>query len=370
MRIITVVGARPNLVKAAPVLAELARREAVESLLVHTGQHYDAELSEVFVRELGLPAPAHQLGVGSASAPAQTATIMQRLEGVLLAHRPGAVVVIGDVTSTVAAALTAVQLGLPVAHIEAGVRSFDRSMPEEINRVVTDAISRLLLTPTAGACANLAGEGIAAPRIRFVGNVLADVLSSALPAARCRRPWQTWGLVERRYALITVHRPANVDDTRGWLRLLEVFKVVSRRLPAVLPLHPRGARRLAEVGLRREIEALPGLVLTGPLGYLDFVALQDAAAVVLTDSGGVQVEATMLGVPCLTLRGTTEWPMTVEVGSNRLVGTDAEAVAAGVEEALSATSRDVPEIPLWDGRAAARIADAVLEPGWREAGAP
>lgn len=366
MRVVTVVGARPNLVKAAPILAEFARRGDVESILVHTGQHYDAAMSDIFIRELSLPEPDHHLGVGSASATAQTAAIMQHLEGVLARHRPAAVVVIGDVNSTLAAALTAATMRVPVAHVEAGVRSFDRTMPEELNRVVTDSVADLLLAPTPDACANLEREGAGSRHIRLVGNVLVDALCTVLPAARQRRPWEPHGLSPGGFALVTAHRPRTVDGAGGWEHLLAVLRAAAHRLPVLFPLHPRTARRLAELGLRQELAAIPGLVAMAPAGYLDFIALQDAAAVVLTDSGGVQVETSVLGVPCLTLRTTTEWPVTLTQGTNRLVGNDIDGVATGIEEALARPARRPAAVDLWDGRAAGRIAEAILSPEWTE----
>ena len=366
MRVVTVVGARPNLVKAAPILAEFARRGDVESILVHTGQHYDAAMSDIFIRELSLPQPDHHLGVGSASPAVQTAAIMHHLEPVLAQCRPAAVVVIGDVNSTLAAALTAAKMGVPVAHVEAGVRSFDRSMPEELNRVVTDAVADLLLAPTSDACANLEREGAGSRHIRLVGNVLVDALFTVLPAARQRCPWDCHGLSPGGFALVTAHRPRTVDHANGWEHLVAILRTVAQRLPVLFPLHPRTARRISELGLRHELAAIPQLVLTAPVGYLDFIALQDAAAVVLTDSGGVQVEASALGVPCLTLRTTTEWPVTVTQGTNHLVGNDIAGVAAGIEAALAQPMRRAAAVDLWDGRAAGRIAEAILSPGWTE----
>lgn len=364
MKLLTVVGTRPNLIKAAPILKALSRTADFHSTLVHTGQHFDATMSEVFIRELSLPTPDHHLDVGPVGPVVQTALIMQRLEEVLTRQRPDAVLVIGDVTSTVAAAMTAAQMGIPVAHVEAGVRSFDRTMPEELNRVVTDALAGLLLAPTPDACGNLRREGVPEERVVLVGNVLADALHASLPAARGRRPWERLGLNRRAFALVTVHRPANVDDSGNLAHTMAVLRATTVRLPAVLSLHPRTARRIAETDLESELRSIPGLVVCPPFGYLDFVALQEAAAVIITDSGGVQVESSVLGTPCLTLRRRTEWPVTVSLGTNRLVGCDLGELTAGIESAIARTSWQGARIELWDGHAAERVIAALATPGW------
>ena len=353
--VVHVVGARPNFMKVAPVMRALAARGA-EQRLVHTGQHYDARMSDVFFADLGLPPPDIHLGVGSGTQPEQTARVMLAFERALAELPPPAwVLVPGDVTSTLAAALVAAKLGLPVAHLEAGLRSFDRSMPEELNRVLTDHLSSLLLTPSADADENLLREGIATERVERVGNVMIDSLLAGLPAARARPASAALGLPSR-YALATLHRPSNVDDPATLARLLAALAEVARELPVVFPVHPRTRQRLE---LPTLAAAAAGLRLTEPLGYLDFLALTAGASVVLTDSGGLQEETTALGIPCLTLRENTERPATVEQGTNTVVGTDPARI---IREARRVLASPPPARcpPLWDGHAGERVADALL----------
>ncbi len=323
-------------------------------MLVHTGQHYDAKMSDVFFQDLGMPAPDVHLGVGSGTHAQQTAKVMTEIEPVLLREKPDVVVVAGDVNSTVAVALVAAKMGLAVAHVEAGLRSRDWSMPEEINRVLTDRLSDLLFTPSPDGDANLIAEGIDRARIHFVGNVMIDSLHAALPRARESRIHQRLELSRKGYALATLHRPANVDDARALSRLLSALAEVAAQLPVVFPMHPRTRARLPE-----GFEA-PGLKLVEPLGYLDFLALTADARLVMTDSGGIQEETTALGVPCLTLRENTERPVTVEVGTNQLVGTDPAKAVAAAREVLAGRGRQgrVPE--RWDGRAAERVAEVLV----------
>lgn len=326
--VLVVVGARPNFMKAAPLLRALDAA-GVPRRLIHTEQHYDDALSRVFFEELELPAPDATLGVGSGSHAEQTARVMLAFERVLAAAPPRCVVVVGDVNSTVACALTAAKLGLPVAHVEAGLRSFDRAMPEELNRIVTDQLSELCLTPSADADENLRREGIPKTRIARVGNVMIDTLVRALPRARARRVPERFGLSPGGYVLATVHRPSNVDDRDALGRIVEILRGVAHVAPVVFPAHPRTRARLRELGLERVLlqGAPKGAVrMTEPLGYLDCVALQADARLVLTDSGGLQEETTWLGVPCLTLRDRTERPVTVTEGTNRVVGTDPRRV--------------------------------------------
>lgn len=354
-RIALVVAARPNFMKAGPVLRALEGRFDVD--LVHTGQHYDRVLSGAFLDDLGMPDPVVNLGVGSGTHAEQVAGVLVAFEPYLVERRPAAVLVVGDVNSTLAAALAAAKLGIPIGHIEAGLRSRDWSMPEEINRVLTDRLSCWLFTPSEDADANLAGEGIPAGRIHLVGNVMIDALLSLLPSARDRYAAMAdrIGLDGDRYAVLTLHRPATVDVPAMLARALEGVGRVATTLPVFFPVHPRTLARMAEAG-----QELPsGVVPLDPLGYLDFLALMDGASLVLTDSGGMQEETSVLGVPCLTMRPVTERPITVDLGTNRVVGTDPDAVADGARDAL-ARRWDPAAIPLWDGRASERIA-AVLE---------
>jgi UDP-N-acetylglucosamine 2-epimerase (non-hydrolysing) len=349
--------------KVAPVV-EAMRGRAGEfaPLVVHTGQHYDERMSDAFFRDLGLPRPDFDLGVGSASHARQTAAVMERFEPVVVEHKPDWVLVVGDVNSTLACALVCSKIGVPVAHVEAGLRSRDRTMPEEINRLLTDQLAELLLTPTADADRNLLAEGVAPERIRLVGNVMIDSLLKHRAAAERSRVREELGLAGSDYAVVTLHRPSNVDDPAALRRILSALARVARRLPVVFPVHPRTRRKVEEFGLDGD-EAGADLRLVEPLGYLDFLRLYSGARLVLTDSGGIQEETTALGIPCLTLRENTERPVTVELGTNRVVGTDPERIVAEAESALARAAEGGPPRlpPLWDGRAAGRILDALLE---------
>lgn len=346
---IHIIGARPNFMKAGPVVAAL---EALSRrpLLVHTGQHYDHAMSEVFFEQLGLPQPDLNLGVGSGSHAQQTAALMLALERVFVEHRPRRVVVYGDVNSTVAAALVASKLDIQVGHVEAGLRSFDRTMPEEVNRVVTDVLSSLHFVTSPEAVDQLAAEGIPPEGVHFVGNPMIDTLlrfrdTLDILGARTRH-----GLPAR-YAVATVHRPSNVDDLAVAKGVVTGLSHVAARLPIILPLHPRGRETLTEAGLMD----VPGIDVVEPLGYLEFMALVAGASLILTDSGGIQEETTVLGIPCLTLRENTERPITLTMGTNVLVGSDPDRIAAAAEEALANPPPGrVP--PLWDGNAGERIA--------------
>jgi UDP-N-acetylglucosamine 2-epimerase (non-hydrolysing) len=363
LKVINVVGARPNFMKAAPVVAAMRARPAEFSpLVVHTGQHYDERMSDAFFRDLGLPEPDVHLGVGSGSHAQQTAAVMRRFEPVVIEHRPDWVLVVGDVNSTLACALVSSKLGVRVAHVEAGLRSRDRSMPEEVNRVLTDQLSDLLLTPSADADRNLLAEGIPPGRIRLVGNVMIDSLLKQLERAAGSRVREGLGVAGTDYAVVTLHRPSNVDDPRVLGGILSALARVGERLPVIFPIHPRTRKSLAEFGLRGASE---GVRLIEPLGYVDFLRLYSGARLVLTDSGGIQEETTALGVPCLTLRENTERPVTVELGTNRVVGTDPERIAAEAERALAQDRRSGPPRvpPLWDGQTAPRILDALIESG-------
>ncbi len=344
--------------KVAPVHAALAAR-GHDSLLVHTGQHYDAQMSDVFFDDLGMPRPRVNLGVGSASHAVQTARIMEAFEPVLLAERPAGVLVAGDVNSTIACALVAVKLGTPVAHLEAGLRSFDREMPEEINRVLTDAIADLLLTPSSDADDNLRREGVASDRIVRVGNAMIDSLIAHLPRARQTRVVERFDVRPRGYALVTLHRPSNVDDPAGLERIVALLDGLAARMPVVFPMHPRTRARIAELGRAGDLAGLARLRVTEPLGYLDFLGLEADAQVVVTDSGGVQEETTALGVPCLTVRTTTERPVTVSEGTNLVVGRDTARVLAEVDAILAGGGKRGRVPALWDGHAGERAADAI-----------
>lgn len=359
MTYLHVVGARPNFMKVAPVMAALARSDSDRQVLVHTGQHYDANMSQVFFDELGLPEPDVNLGVGSDTHARQTARIMMLFEETIESVRPDLVLVYGDVNSTVAAALVCAKLRVPVAHVEAGLRSFDRTMPEEINRLVTDQICDLLFTPSADADENLAREGVTPDKIHLVGNVMIDTLVRLLPQAMSRWPDLQAGLaINEPFGLVTLHRPSNVDDPETLCTILETLDGISGRLPLLFPAHPRTVKRAQDRGLLRDS---PRLKVVSPLSYLSFLAAMAHAAVIITDSGGIQEEATFLGVPCLTLRSNTERPITTNLGTNILVGHDMERLVREVAGILDGGAKRGEVPPLWDGRAGERIA-AVIAP--------
>jgi UDP-N-acetylglucosamine 2-epimerase (non-hydrolysing) len=362
LKILNVVGARPNFMKVAPLVDAMKRREHEFSpLVVHTGQHYDAMMSDAFFKDLELPEPDLYLSVGSGSHAAQTAAVMQRFEPVVLQEQPDWVLVVGDVNSTLACALVCAKLGVKVAHVEAGLRSRDRSMPEEINRLLTDQISDLLFTPSQEADQNLRAEGIPDERIRFVGNIMIDSLNKQLERAKESSVLQDLGVADRDYAVLTLHRPSNVDDRETLIRILEALDAIGKRLPIIFPVHPRTRKTIAESGVESQLDADYGLRLIEPLGYLDFLRLYSGARLVLTDSGGIQEETTVLGIPCLTLRENTERPITVEMGTNTLVGTDPQKITAGAFTALDDGPRRNHRIPpLWDGHTADRILDALI----------
>lgn len=367
VKVLNVVGARPNFVKIAPIMREMRRHQTLEPILVHTGQHFDPAMSDRFFDELHIPRPDRNLGVGPGSHAVQTAEMMRHLEPVILEVTPDVVLVVGDVNSTLAAALTAVKLGIPVAHVEAGLRSFDRTMPEEVNRVLTDAISDLLFVTEESGRQNLIREGAPPERIHLVGNVMIDSLEMS------REHWERsdirhrLGLTDVPYAVLTLHRPANVDDPTRLHHLLEAIAQIGKRIAIVFPVHPRLRDRLREVPGRRgkcdpdERPSATGVTLVDPLGYLDFVALLSRARLVLTDSGGIQEESTFLGVPCLTLRENTERPVTVTQGTNRVIGTDPARILEEARRSLDAPpmARWIP--PLWDGNAAPRIVRILID---------
>lgn len=333
--------------KAAPLTRALAERQGARQTLVHTGQHYDQNMSDVFFRELEIPEPDYNLAVGSGTHAEQTSQIMVRLEPVVVDQKPDWVLVYGDVNSTIAAALVCAKLQIRVAHVEAGLRSFDRSMPEEINRLLTDQLADLLFTPSSDGDQNLLREGVSRERIHFVGNVMIDTLVRLLPKAAGTLPAK----LPERYALVTLHRPSNVDDLSGLERLLDALTGISLTLHIIFPVHPRTRQKIAQLGFRHS----ENLQLWEPQSYLQFLALQQKAMVVITDSGGIQEETTFLGVPCLTLRDTTERPVTVTLGTNVIIGRDMDLLRNAVKAMLNGDHKKGGIPPLWDGRAAERI---------------
>jgi len=356
-KIVSVVGARPNFVKIAPLLAEFSKHPDICSVLVHTGQHYGHSMDRLFFDQLQIPTPDVNLEVGSASHAVQTARIMERFEPVLLEHAPDLVLVVGDVNSTLACALVTIKAGIPVGHIEAGLRSFDRSMPEEINRILTDAISEYLFVTEHSGLTNLRREGISDRHVYLVGNLMMDTLIRQLGSIGDSPILDRLALHERRYALVTLHRPSNVDDPASLRRLYSMLLTMAERIPVVFPAHPRTVKNLQALGLSDGATRRGGLMLIEPLGYVDFLALVKSARLVLTDSGGIQEETTFLQVPCLTLRANTERPITVEVGTNRLVGNDPDAALRAfrsvLDERFGSAPAQIPE--MWDGRTAERI---------------
>jgi UDP-N-acetylglucosamine 2-epimerase (non-hydrolysing) len=361
MNILNVVGARPNLMKIAPLVEEMRHHPDIRQTLLHTGQHYDTKMSEIFFDALGIPQPDIYLGVGSGSHAEQTARVMIEVEKVLLAERPDVVVVVGDVNSTLACSITAAKLWIPVAHVEAGLRSFDRRMPEEINRIVTDALSEILFTTSRDADGNLIREGVAPEKIFFVGNVMIDTLMKHRNRAKRLHTPNQFNLEPGRYALLTLHRPSNVDAPEVLAGLMEALSRIQEDVPILFPAHPRTVKRISDFGFEGRLDTTPGLRITEPLGYLEFLDLMMHAQMVLTDSGGIQEETTILGIPCLTIRENTERPVTIIEGTNILVGTDPERIVKEARRILAGETKagQVPE--LWDGRAAERIVRILLE---------
>jgi UDP-N-acetylglucosamine 2-epimerase (non-hydrolysing) len=369
MKIINVVGARPNFIKIAALFKAYKAHKDIEPVLVHTGQHYDKRMSDLFFRQLEIPEPDMNLEVGSASHAVQTAEIMKRFEPVASEQKRDAVVVVGDVNSTIACGLVAVKQGIKLVHVEAGLRSFDRSMPEEINRVLTDAISDLLLCSEQSGVDNLRNEGIAQEKVFLVGNVMIDVLLRNRQKAKDSDILGELGLSADDYAVLTLHRPSNVDDAEVLGGILDAVDVIQKRMPVVFPIHPRTRNNLSSTPLGRRMEDMRNVRLTEPLSYLDFLKLMSSASVVLTDSGGIQEETTTLKVPCLTLRENTERPITVEIGSNQIVGVDADEIVAAFERTMSGQNTEPQIPPLWDGHAAERIVDILLNQVWPVCGA-
>ena len=352
-----VAGARPNFMKIAPLVSAAERLGGFELSIVHTGQHYDTAMSELFFDELRIPPPDVNLGVGSGSHASQTAAIMTGFEQMVLKQRPEVVIVVGDVNSTIACALVAVKLGIAVAHVEAGLRSFDRAMPEEINRMLTDTISDFLFVTEKSAVDNLNREGVDPAKVHFTGNVMIDTLLAFRERAMASDVLGTLGLARHGYAPITLHRPSNVDEKKPLSNILDAFAEIGKSLTLVWPLHPRTEASLERFGLRSRVDGINGLRITPPLGYVDFLKLQAEAAVVITDSGGIQEEANILKVPCVTLRENTERPSTVECGGNVLVGSDEAAIIREVKRMSGLDRNRILAPPLWDGKAAERIVD-------------
>jgi UDP-N-acetylglucosamine 2-epimerase (non-hydrolysing) len=355
--IMHVVGARPNYMKIAPLMEALRGVPGIRQVLVNTGQHYDEAMSKSFLRELALPPPDRNLEVGSGSHAVQTAKVMIGFEDACLQERPDLVVVVGDVNSTMAASLVAAKLQIPIAHLEAGLRSFDHTMPEEINRIVTDRLADLLLTPSADGDENLLKEGVPKEKIHLVGNIMIDTLMRHLPMATLARIADRVPVTDKGYGVLTLHRPSNVDDPAVLRRILDAIAAIARDMPIVFPVHPRTRERLRTFGMN---DLLERVTLTDPFGYIDFLSLTSHARIILSDSGGLQEESTALGIPCLTLRENTERPVTISLGTNRLVGTQTQAILDGYRDAIRHEHDPHRKPPLWDGHTAERVA-AVLQ---------
>lgn len=370
MKIITVAGARPNFIKIAPIIEQIEKRGKIKHLLVHTGQHYDFKMSQVFFRDLEIPNPDIYLNAGSGSHAEQTAKIMVEFEKVLLKEKPDLVLVVGDVNSTIACSLTAAKLGIRIAHVEAGLRSFDRTMPEEINRILTDAISDYLFTTEEGGMRNLLREGVKREKIFFVGNVMIDSLLKNIKKAKRSDVLKRFDLKEQEYALVTLHRPANVDNKKGLIKIFEALEQIQKQIRIVYPAHPRTQKNINDYNLvmrfpflrkSKEGKSNKNFTITDPLGYLDFIMLMSKARFILTDSGGIQEESTVLNTPCLTMRSNTERPVTIEMGTNKLIGTDKKRIINESSKIIRGEKKSGEIPPLWDGEAAKRIVDILLK---------
>ena len=361
MKIINVVGTRPNFIKIAPLIDEMRNHDEITQLLVHTGQHYDKEMSKFFFDDLGIPKPDINLGIGSVSDVEQTARIMLEFEKILLKEKPDLVVVVGDVNSTLAAALTAVKRGIKVAHVESGLRSFDRTMPEEFNRILTDHVADFLFITEESANKNLLNEGIGKNKIFFVGNVMIDSLLRHMEKAKQSKILSKLKLEKNNYAVLTLHRPSNVDSRESLEHVLEILNEIQKKIKIVFPVHPRTLKNIENFGLAEIIKKQKNIILTGPVGYLDFMNLMINSKFVLTDSGGIQEETTVLGVPCITMRNNTERPVTVEQGTNLLVSTDKNKIIETCNKLIKGTHFKGRIPQLWDGKAAKRIVDVILK---------
>jgi len=359
-KIINIVGARPNFMKIAPLMEAYKSFPEIEPLLVHTGQHYDREMSDLFFNQLGIPRPDYNLEIGSSTHARQTAEIMMAFEPLVIKHRPDLVLVVGDVNSTIACGLVAVKLGVKLSHVEAGLRSGDRAMPEEINRILTDSISDYLFCTEQSGVDNLLAEGVAPGKIFLVGNVMIDTLLKNRDRAESSTILESYGIKPGAYAVLTLHRPSNVDDPDVFDSILAALKVIQEDMPIIFPLHPRTRNRIASTSLAEQFKTMPNLRPVDPVGYLDFLKLLASARLVLTDSGGIQEETTILKVPCLTLRENTERPVTCEIGTNRLVGVGTKDILAAYREFNSGEPESSMVPPLWDGQAARRIVTVLL----------
>ncbi|MBX7150657.1 UDP-N-acetylglucosamine 2-epimerase (non-hydrolyzing) [bacterium] len=361
LKLLCVAGARPNFMKIAPILREMKKHPSLQPKLVHTGQHYDNKMSDIFFKELQIPEPDIHLNVGSGTHAEQTAEIMKRFETVVLQEKPDWVVVLGDINSTLACSVTASKLHVPVAHVEAGLRSSDRSMPEEINRLVTDAIAEVLFTTEKSGNENLLKEGKSEKQIYFTGNVMIDSLVFAQPQISQSQTAANLKLSEKSYCITTLHRPSNVDNLKSLSKIFEILHAIQLKLPVVFPIHPRTRKMIETFGLTDKVAKMKNLKLMDPVGYFDFVGLTAYAKMAITDSGGLQEETTYLGIPCLTMRENTERPITIEVGTNTLVGLDEPLIHKKVDEVLNGTYKkgNIPE--LWDGRAAERITNVFIK---------
>lgn len=357
MKIANVVGARPNFMKVAPIHRRMQRSFDFEPILIHTGQHYDEKMSKTFFIDLEMPEPDVYLGVGSGSHAEQTAAVLVKMETILLEQKPDVLLVVGDVNSTVAATMAAAKLHIPTAHVEAGLRSFDRSMPEEINRMLTDAVADYLFVTEQSGLDNLKHEGVADDRVHFVGNCMIDSLVEHLEKASKLPTLSEYNLEPKKYAVMTLHRPSNVDDKSVLQNIFATLNVIQKDMPIIFPIHPRTQKMLAKFNLDKAVENMPNLIITGPLGYLPFLQLMSQARLMITDSGGIQEETTYLQVPCLTLRENTERPITVKVGTNQLVGMVSEDILAGYQKASNSAFENASIPPLWDGMASKRIVD-------------
>ncbi|MCX6245483.1 MAG: UDP-N-acetylglucosamine 2-epimerase (non-hydrolyzing) [Bacteroidetes bacterium] len=355
MKILNIVGARPNFIKIAPIMREMKKSKILEPVLVHTGQHYDIEMSSKFFEELNIPEPDISLEVGSDTHARQVAKIMERFDAVCDEHKPDAILVVGDVNSTMACSLVAAKKGIKIIHVEAGIRSFDRTMPEEINRLVTDSIADLLLPPSKDAVENLLREGHTMEKIRMVGNIMIDTLMESQPKIRMSEILQTLGIEEKKFVAVTLHRPSNVDDPTDFKRILLAFTEIQKRLPIVFPVHPRTRKMLETPELKEIAAGMSNLILCDPLGYFDFGKLVKDCRMVITDSGGIQEESTVYGIPCITIRENTERPITIWEGTNELAGTDTEKIIDYAGRILDGKWKagKIPE--LWDGHTAERI---------------
>ncbi len=355
-KLFNIVGARPNFMKVAPLHRAFEASKAFDSYIIHTGQHYDHSMSDVFFRQFQMPKPHRHLGVGSGSHAEQTALVMTAFEKVVLEEKPDAVIVVGDVNSTLACSLVCAKLGIPVAHVEAGLRSFDRSMPEEINRLVTDALADWLFVSEPSGVCNLEKEGVADEKIFFVGNVMIDSLVAFQQQARQTTILKELNLTEKQFILATIHRPVNVDNLENLKHVVDILQQLTSIQPVVLPLHPRTQSRLEESHLLTQLKSLENLVLTEPCDYLNFLHLMEKASLVMTDSGGIQEETTFLKTPCLTIRSSTERPVTIDCGTNELIALDASLVAKRAKEILQTDFSSCATPEMWDGQTAPRIA--------------